>query len=86
MQLSRLCADSCVCVCPVNILQVKKRGRWLHRFSLDVLSKLPGTADDPFEGVSVDTNSLGACAVRAVDAAAGLWQGLKHCRCYAWLD
>jgi hypothetical protein len=39
--------------------QVKKRSRWLHRFSLDVLSKLPGTADDPFEGVTVDTNVLG---------------------------
>jgi hypothetical protein len=48
-------------VLPVSVLcaQVKKRGRWLHRFSLDVLSKLPGTADDPFEGVTVDTNSLG---------------------------
>jgi hypothetical protein len=42
------------------VLQVKKRGRWLHRFSLDVLSKLPGTAADPFDGVTVDTNSLGA--------------------------
>lgn len=50
----------CCCCC-----QVKKRGRWLHRFSLDVLSKLPGTADDPFEGVLVDTNSLGGRMERA---------------------
>jgi hypothetical protein len=41
------------------VLQVKKRGRWLQRFSLDVLSKLPGTAADPFNGVTVDTNGLG---------------------------
>ncbi|WIA31032.1 hypothetical protein OEZ86_001070 [Tetradesmus obliquus] len=44
---------------PPVVEQVKKRGRWLHRFSLDVLSKLPGTAADPFDGVTVDTNSLG---------------------------
>lgn len=45
----------------VEPLQVKKRGRWLHRFSLDVLAKLPGTQDDPFDGVTIDTNSLGGC-------------------------
>lgn len=51
------CCCRCGCYCIAH--QVKKRGRWLHRFSLDVLAKLPGTADDPFEGVTVDTNSLG---------------------------
>lgn len=47
------------------MLQVKKRSRWLQRFSLDVLSKLPGTADDPFEGVTVDTNGLGETNIRS---------------------
>jgi hypothetical protein len=42
------------------MLQVKKRARWLNRFSLDVLSKLPGTTADPFDGVTIDTNGLGA--------------------------
>jgi hypothetical protein len=51
-----LLLPACVCTAAT---QVKKRGRWLHRFSLDVLSKLPGSPDDPFEGVTVDTNSLG---------------------------
>jgi hypothetical protein len=45
------------------LLQVKKRGRWLHRFSIDVLSKLPGTAADPFDGVTVDINSMGEAAI-----------------------
>eukprot|EP00879_Flechtneria_rotunda_P001900 GHRR01002073.1.p1 GENE.GHRR01002073.1~~GHRR01002073.1.p1 ORF type:complete len:603 (+),score=223.44 GHRR01002073.1:581-2389(+) len=44
---------------PPVVEQVKRRGRWLHRFSLDVLSKLPGTAADPFEGVLVDINAIG---------------------------
>lgn len=45
---------------PPVVEQVKRRGRWLSRFSQDVLAKLPGTADDPFGGVTVDINSLGA--------------------------
>ncbi|KAF8068228.1 SETD3 [Scenedesmus sp. PABB004] len=44
---------------PPVVEQVKRRGRWLHRFALDVLAKLPGTPADPFDGVAVDTNSLG---------------------------
>jgi hypothetical protein len=38
---------------------VKKRCRWLHRFSTDPLSRLPGSAADPFGGAALDINSLG---------------------------
>eukprot|EP00775_Hariotina_reticulata_P007813 gene7813-8010_t len=44
---------------PPVVEQVKKRARWLNRFSIDMLSKLPGTAADPFDGVTVDINSMG---------------------------
>ncbi|KIY97203.1 hypothetical protein MNEG_10760 [Monoraphidium neglectum] len=44
---------------PPVVEQVKKRCRWLHRFSTDALAPLAGTAADPFGGVRVDINSLG---------------------------
>lgn len=40
--------------------QVKKRCRWLHRFSTDALGGLAGGPRDPFGGAAVDANSLGA--------------------------
>ncbi|GFR48096.1 hypothetical protein Agub_g9781, partial [Astrephomene gubernaculifera] len=39
--------------------QVKKRCKWLYDFSQQVLSKLPGTPEDPFGGVPIDINALG---------------------------
>ena len=39
--------------------QVKKRCRWLASFARDELSRLPGSADDPFMGQAVDANALG---------------------------
>jgi len=51
--------------------QVKKRCRWLYRFSSDALASLPGTAADPFGGAAVDMNSLGG----------GWGMGPLRCRC-----
>ncbi|KAG2433661.1 hypothetical protein HXX76_008032 [Chlamydomonas incerta] len=49
--------------------QVKKRCKWLYEFSTDVLAKLPGSPDDPFNGVAVDINALG-WAMAAVSSRA----------------
>ncbi len=43
----------------MHLYQVKKRCRWLHRFTHDVLAGLPGSAGDPFGGAAIDMNSLG---------------------------
>ena len=39
--------------------QVKKRCRWLAVFARNELSRLPGSAADPFKGQAVDANALG---------------------------
>lgn len=44
---------------PPVVEQIKKRCRWLHRFSTDTLAKLPGSQLDPFDGTTIDINSLG---------------------------
>ena len=55
--------------------QVKRRCRWLAAFARDELSRLPGSADDPFQGQAIDANILGTLFCCLAHAA---YEGTLH--------
>ncbi|GLC45812.1 hypothetical protein PLESTM_001782700 [Pleodorina starrii] len=57
--------------------QVQKRCRWLYSFSQQVLAQLPGSPEDPFDGVTVDINALG-WAMACVSSRAFRTRGPTH--------